>query len=148
MGKIGVVFVAILAIFLLLGAFRESIADGIKGWRTESQVQTAAVTTAAGETSANVTLTSYLFQDNTAEVTAITSNVTVDSPVASSYVAATKILLVGGLTSGANHSLAISYRAESESVVMQVIGPFLGLLIFGGLLVSIAMGMFKKGRRG
>jgi len=143
---IGKVFVVILAVFLLLGAFRTSIADGIKGWRTETQVQAASVTTAAAVTSANVTLTADLFQDDTAEVTGITSNVTMDAPVASTYVSATKVLLVGGLTAGADHTLTITYIAESENDVMRAVGPFLGIMVFGGLLVAIFYGAFHKKR--
>lgn len=148
MGNIGKVFIAILAIFLLLGAFRTSIADGIKGWRTETQIQTASLTTGAGETSGNVTLTGDLFQDDTAEVTTISSNETLDSAVASSYDTTTNKLLVAGLASDKTRSLTITYSAESENDVMRVIGPFLGFLIFGGFLAAIIIGIFKKGKRG
>jgi hypothetical protein len=145
---IGKVFLLILALFLLLGAFSSSISDGIKGWRTEEQVQGAAVSTAVGITSANVTLTADLFQDDTAEVTDITSNVTMDAPVASTYIASTKVLLIGGLTSNAAHSLSITYLADPDNTVMMVLGPFLGFLIIGGLIVALFYGTFKKSRRG
>src|SRR4030042_674822 len=109
MGKI---FIAILAIFLLLGAFRSPIIDGIKGMRIEEQSQGFAVVTGVGASTANVTLSSDLYQDDTAEVTSITSNETGDAPVASTYTAATKVLLVSGLESSKNHSLTIDYNAD------------------------------------
>jgi len=144
----GKIFIAILAIFLLLGAMRTPIIDGIKGWRVEEQTQGAVVTTGVGVTTGNVTLTAELFQDDTAEVTAISSNVSGDSPVASSYETATRVLTIAGLTSSAVHSLSIEYYAESENAVMQVAGPFLGIMIFGGFIVAILYGVFKKGRGG
>jgi hypothetical protein len=146
MKTVGAVFFCILALFLLLGAFREPIADGIKGWRTEEQAQGATVTTGAGATTANVTLTADLFQDDTAEVTDISSNISGESPAASTYTAATNVLLVSGLNSSATHALVITYNADPESAVMAAVGPFLGILIFGGLIVAILYGAFK-GRR-
>lgn len=147
----GKVFVAILAVFLLLGAFRGSIADGIEGWRTDAQTQSFAVTTTAvapADTTANVTITRDLFQDDVGKVTSITSNNTFDAPAASTYTAATNVILVSGLVANATHTLTVNYKADSENDVMEVLGPFLGFLIIGGLLVGIGYGVFKKRRGG
>ena len=146
----GRVFVAILAVFLLLGAFRGSIADGIKGWRCDVKTLAFNVTTGAvapGDTTANVTLTQALFQDDIAEAV-VTSNDTLDAPSPSAYTTATKVLLVSGLIASKTHQLTVVWNAESENDVMQVIGPFLGFLIFGGLIVAIYMGVYKKKRGG
>lgn len=142
----GKVFIAILAVFLLLGAFASSINGGIKTWRTDDTTQNFAVTTAAGVTSANVTLARDLFQDDVSEVIAVTSNDTGETPAATSYTAATNYLLVSALTAGATRTLAVNYYAETDSTVMQAVGPFLGFLIFGGLLAAIAFGTFHKGK--
>ncbi len=147
MGKISLIFVAILGIFLLLGPFRQPIADGIKGWRTETQVQTVAVVTAGGVTSANVTLSADLFQDDVAEVSSISSNDTGDAPAASTYTAATKVLLVSGLVAASNHTLTLTYYADTDDTVMAVVGPFLGILIFGGLTIGFLVRTWHN-RRG
>ena len=64
----GRVFIGILAVFLLLGAFATPINDGIKTWRTNDTSEDFAVTTAAGVTNANVTLAYNLYQEALAEV--------------------------------------------------------------------------------
>jgi len=137
MGKIGTIFIGILSIFLLLGAFRTPISDGIKGWRTTDSTQAFAVTTAAGVTSANVTLSYDLYQAATAEVIGITSNVTADVPVATTYTEVTKVLLVSGLEESKTHTLSVEYYAETDDEVMRVLGPFLNFLIFGGVTFGI-----------
>lgn len=143
----GKVFVAILGVFLLLGVFATSINTGIKGWRTVDTTESAVVTTAAGITTANVTLTGDLFQNNITEVISITSNVTGEEPVATSYASSTNRLLVSALDANTSHRLTLNYYAESENTVLRVIGPFLALLIFGGLLAALVMGVLKKGHR-
>jgi len=139
----GKVFLMILAVFLLLGAFASPINDGIKGWRTEDTTESFVAATGAGVTTANVTLGSELFQDGVSEVIAITSNIT-ETPVATSYVSASQVLLVSALDAGTSRTLSVNYYADSDSSIMQVAGPFFGIFIFGGLLVAIFLGMNKK----
>jgi len=141
----GKVFVAILAVFLLLGAFATPINDGIKGWRTVDTTENYAVTTAAGVTTANVTLTSELYRDNITEVISVSSNESGETPVATSYAEATDYVLISALDASQTRTLTVNYYADSDSPVMIAAGPFLGILIFGGLLFGIFMGA-RKGR--
>jgi len=133
----GRVLFIVFAIFLLLGAFSDPILDGIKGWRTEDTTESYSVVTGAGQTTANVTLTSDLFQDDVSEVIAITSNITGESPIASTYTTATNVLLVAALNPSATHTLGVNYYADSDNTVMLAVGPFFGILIIGGLIVAI-----------
>ena len=143
----GRVFVGILAIFLLLGAFATPINDGIKGWRTNDTSQDFDVNTGAGVTGANVTLSYNLYQEALAEVQSITSNDTDDTPIASTYTDATKVLEITGLDDSEGHALTVNYYAETDSLVMRVLGPFLSFLIFGFLLMGIVWGIVTgKGR--
>ncbi len=145
---LGKVFVGILALFLLLGAFASPINDGIKTWRTQNITESFAVTTGGGETTENVTLASDLFQATTSEVESITSTLGGETPVASSYTEATNVLLVAGLTESQSRTLTINYYAEPEETIMRAIGPFLAFLIFGGIIGAIMYGIFhKSGRR-
>ena len=142
----GRVLFIILAIFLLLGAFASPILDGIHGWRTEEITnESHPVITGAGVTTANLTLAEALFQDKISEVNSVTSNVTAENPVLwSSYDSATG-LLVYGLIPGITRSLIVNYYAETDSTVLQAVGPFLGVLIIGACVVIVFMGS-KKGR--
>lgn len=147
---LGKIFVGVIVIFLLLGVFATSILDGIKTWRTDgTTTQTALVTTAGGATSTNVTLTKDLYQASVAEVSSITSNDGDDTPVADTYTEATQVLLVTGLAESTTRTLTIVYYGETDSSVMQAIGPFLGILIIGGILFAVVYSVFhKSGRRG
>ena len=145
---IGRVFVGILAIFLLLGAFATPINDGIKTWRTNDTSEDFEVSTAVGVTAANVTFSYNLYLEALAEVQSISSNDTGDIPVAAVYTDATKLLNITGLNDDAVHSLTVAYYAETDSLVMRVLGPFLSFLIFGFLLMGIVWGITKgTGRR-
>lgn len=141
----GRVFFVVLAIFLLLGAFSSPILDGIKGWRTEDTTEAFSVTTAAGVTTANVTLANDLYQDDVSEVISISSNISGESPIASTYSDTSGKLLVSALNPSATHTLTVNYYADTDSDVIYVVGPFLPLLIIGGLLVMILL-TARKGR--
>lgn len=143
---IGKVFVGILAIFLLLGAFSGPIIDGIKGWRTNDATQSFAAPTAANVTTANVTLTYDLYQAAVPEVSSITSTEGADAPSATSYTEVTKVLLVSGLDDDNTRTLTVNYYAETDDNVMRVLGPFLGVLIIGGCVALILWAMLIRGR--
>lgn len=141
---IGKVIVGILAIFLLLGAFSSPIIDGIKGWRTNDTTQGFTINTAAGVTTANVTLAYDLYQAAVPEVYSVASNLGTDTPSAKSYAEATKSLLIEGLTANSARQLSIKYYAETDDKVMRVLGPFLAVLIIGGCVAFILWGMLRK----
>jgi len=139
---LGKIFIGMLCVFLLLGAFAVPISNGIKGWRTDDITENKLVTTGSGVTSANVVLSRDLYQANTGEVTSITSTIE-ETPVASSYTEATKTLLVTELEQSQSRTLTIEYNSETEDTTMRVLGPFLSLLIFGGILAAIVYGVVR-----
>lgn len=141
-------FLVILAVFLLLGAGATAIIQGVHTWRTDDTTEQFAVSTAAGVTTANVTLGGTLFQNATSEVVSITSNVTGESPIASAYTSATQVLLVAALTPNTTHTLTINYYADTSDSVVYAIGPYLALLIIGGCIVIIFIGNKGSKRRG
>lgn len=140
---IGKVFVAIISIFLLLGAFSTPILDGIKSWRTDGVTTQQAFIVTAGDSSANVTLSRDLYQASVAQVVSIVSTKT-EAPVAADYVEATRSLVIAGLLPNESRTLTIRYYGETDSPVMRVIGPFLGVLIIGGLVGVIIWGVFVR----
>jgi 1-aminocyclopropane-1-carboxylate deaminase/D-cysteine desulfhydrase-like pyridoxal-dependent ACC family enzyme len=140
------VFIGILAIFLLLGAFSGAILDGIKGWRTEDTTQSYVVATGAGVTTANVTLSLELYNDEVTEVISVTSNET-ETPIASSYDDATQKLLIAALNANDSRTLTVNYYGLPDDDVMNAIGPFLAFIVIGGLVFAIVYGVWK-GRKG
>lgn len=140
------VFIGILAIFLLLGAFSGAILDGIKGWRTEDTTQSYIVATGAGVTTANVTLSLELYNDEVTEVISVTSNET-ETPIASSYDDATQKLLIAALNANDSRTLTVNYYGLPDDDVMNAIGPFLAFIVIGGLVFAIVYGVWK-GRKG
>jgi hypothetical protein len=92
-------------IILLLGA----VLSGITSFRSAEYEEPHNVTTAGGVTSANITLTQDLFNDDTAFAT-ISSNDTDDAAVPSSYTAGTNTLLISGLAASTTRQLTVTYR--------------------------------------
>ena len=146
MKSIGNIFIGLIVLFLLLGPFRQPILDGIEGWRTNDTTESFVVTTAGGITTANVTLAYDLYQAATSEVSEFTSNAT-ETPVASSYDEDTQKLLVAALNESTTRTLTVTYLAETDDTVMQVLGPFLGFFIFGGTAFAVIWGMWHQGGR-
>lgn len=148
---LGKVAGAVFLIFLLLGAFRDPILDGIKDWRTDggTTTQSELATTAAGITSANVTLDKDLYQALTSQVTEISSTDGTDTPVATAYDEDTLQLTIGGLDDDATRTLTIIYYGETDNDAMRIIGPWLAFFLIGSLTVLIIWSVFegKKRRR-
>lgn len=140
----GKVLIGILALFLLFGAFASPILDGIKGWRTEDTTQNFIVTTAGGVTTANVTLTKNLYNDDVSEVIALTSTDGTEAPVATSYDDTTQNILVSALNAGVTRTLTVEYYGLPDNDVMDAIGPFLGFLVIGGLSLAAVWGIWKN----
>ena len=143
---IGKVILGIIAIFLLIAVFATSIISGIHGWRTEDTTQQFVVTTAAAETTADITLSHDLFQASTDEVYSVTTSQN-ETVAATSYVEATKVLTISNLTDDLTRVVTVSYYGETEDDTMRIVGPFLGIVIFGGLTFAIVAGVFKSGKR-
>lgn len=141
----GKVLIGIIAIFMLLGAFASPISAGIKTWRTNDTTESFGVTSDAGG-AANMTLSHDLYQASKDEVQSVSSNVAAGA-YASSYVEATKMLVAGGLTALTTQTLTLRYYAETDDTIMRIIGPFLAVLIIGGLVVAVIWEMLSKKRR-
>lgn len=132
--------------FILLCAFAGSISLGIKNWRTDDVSQSAAVNTGAGVTSANVTLTRDLFNDEVTEVQSISSTLS-ETPAANNYTSDTNVLNITGLLESQSRTLTIVYYSEIDDTLMGVIGPFLSFLIIGGCAGAILFYIWKGRHR-
>ncbi len=103
----------ILALFgaTLLILMMAGMLGGIISFRSTSQTSTYDTTTVAGQTSANCTLPLGVLDDNVAHVTSVTSNLTADAPLASSY--ASHVLNITGLIASNTRRLTVIYRYPS-----------------------------------
>ena len=81
----------------------------IDQFRLDDQVDPFVETTGGAETTADVTLSQDLYGDETRNAS-VSSNVTGDAPVASSYVSATNVLTITGLQVSTSHYLTITYK--------------------------------------
>ena len=145
MGKI---IVAVITLFLLVAVFQGQFTAGIKGWRTSETTEADIAVTGGGVTSQNITLSYDLYQAALAEVVSLVStNLTHDTPVASAYFEDTDELTISGLVASQTRTITTVYNAETDDEVMQVLGPFLGILIFGGCVAAIFIGLFSKKRQ-
>ncbi len=142
MGKI---VVAIICIVLLLG-FAGGITTGIHNWRTDEVTQLAAVTTGGGVTTGNVVLSRDLYNSAVSEVKSITSTYS-EYPATGTYTEGTKTLQITGLAESQTRTLTIKYYSEKDDEILQTLGPFLAVLIFGGIIGAIVWYVWK-GKRG
>lgn len=142
----GRVIVAIFAVILLLG-FAGPISNGIHDWRIDEVTQTFSVATEAGGTSGSVVLSRDLFKDLVSEVESVTSNYEGDTPAPGTYTAATDTLTVTGLTESQSRTLTVVYNSEKDDEIMQILGPFLTILIFGCIIGAIFYYVWKGKKR-
>lgn len=130
-----IVFGAFLMI-ICLPAFFQATHDA----RVESATETfAGVTTGAGVYSANVTLAQEAYDDTVNAVDSISSNVTADTPAASTYNSTSRVLLVTGLAPSVTHTLTVNYDVTTTllpigmSVFLTVVNWFYIFAILGML---------------
>ena len=137
---VGIMTIILMIITL---AFMTDVFTSVHEARTADTTVAANVTTGAGDVDADVTLIRDLYNNELGYVTSITSNVTGDTPVASSYVAATRTLTIRGLTANAGHDLTVVHEYDQTSEFTgtgQTLGIYptlilLGLLALGGRLI-------------
>ena len=136
----GLVAVIILAISL------PAITEGVKSFRTDIIEQTFTVATAVGVTTANISLTHSLWNEDITEITRLTSDDSTDTPVADSYVAANKRVALSGLTANTTRAIEIDYSsaglddyAGADQASTNIPGITVGMFILIPLAVVAAV---------
>ncbi len=92
--------------------FLPAILDSVNSFRSTDYDVEYDATTSANVTSADIVLSQELFDENTAFVT-VTSNLTLDAPVPSSYDEATQTLTIDGLEANESRRLSLTYKIPS-----------------------------------
>ena len=136
-GKLGL-FVEI-AVIVLLAPFAF---DGLSTARQIDYVQTAPTVVTAAATTADVTLTKALFEDDVVSVTEITSSNVADTPAATVYTSGSKVLTVGGLNDNDTRTLYIDYGYARFEGATDTLFGYLPLFIMLGLALHVLMQLF------
>jgi hypothetical protein len=143
---IGKILLAIICLIVLFGGAHLLIMDGITGLRTEAVTQAEVVTTDPAVTTADVTLDHELWRDDITFVTSITSSLS-ESPAATAYDSDTLALTISALAEDSTRTLTIRYTIEREDTIMQALGPFLVVGIFGLIFAAIGYGIWHDRKR-
>lgn len=93
--------------------------DSVHDARTDEYSQSfAGEETGSGVYSGNVTLSEDLFNDHVGNVEEITSNVSSDSPTATSYNSANNLLVYGGVVGSENRTMWYEYISHNSLLVL------------------------------
>lgn len=142
------VLVAVLIVAGGLGAFMDSIYD----FRTDELSQDFSVSTAVGVTSANVQLSTNLWDGNIAYAS-VSSNETAEAPVANSYNSTTRQLAINGLTANMTRTISVTYdvagledyEGVDEGVTHFPVVLVVGLIIFSlGTIIAVLYLVVKR----
>ena len=142
--KSATMIIGAIIIILLLAA----TLTAINSFRMADYEEPHNVTT-TGNTTADIVLSQSLFNSETYNV-AVSSNLTDDAPVPSSYVSATKTLTVSGLKTNDSRRLTITYKIDSlddyyaVGIAARVWPILLGLGVIG-LIVGAVYNAMKHG---
>lgn len=141
--KTAALLIAAVIVILLMPATLISI----DAFRLTDQEDEYNVTTAAGVTAYNATLSQELFGDNTA-LASVSSNLTTDAPIASSY--DNQVLNVTGLTADASRRLTITYSRDNlgDYWGMGTVARVWPLMLGFGVLGIVVAGVYNATRRG
>jgi len=143
--KSALLLISALMVILLLPAGLTAIND----FRMTDHTELHVVTTVAPDTTGDVTLTQDLF--NTSVVNAeVSSNNTLDAPLAQSYASATNVLTVAGLQTDAIRTLTIVYKIDALSdyfgaQIGTKVWPLFLILGVIGLIVAAVYNATKRG---
>lgn len=112
----GGLITAVLAVFgvIVMVVVFPSFMSGVEDTQTNTQTDTFNVTTAAGVTNSTVTLSQPLWNSDTQNVDTLSSDGGGgDNPVASSYTAPSRGLLVTGLDASKTRNLTATYKTDA-----------------------------------
>lgn len=107
------------------------------------------ITTGAGETTANVSLSQELFNDDTALVS-LSSNNTSDAPIPYLYTSATRYLLITGLVEDDTRQVTVTYKIDNltDYVGAGVAAKVWPVFLILGIIGIVAAGVYSATRRG
>jgi len=132
-------------IILLLGAVVTSLFD----FRTDEQTDEFNVTTGGGVTTADLVLSQDLYNDATVNAN-VSSNLTADAPIASTYTPGTNTLHVIGLQASDSRRLTIDYAIDglTDYLGVGIAASTLPLFLVLGIIGIVAGAVYVATRGG
>lgn len=129
-------------IFVAASLFLLPVSRGIYDFKTDVREDTVTITTAAGVTSANFTLIKSVYDDDTSTIS-VTSNLSTDFPVFSSYNTTTRLLAFTGLTANASRLITAEYDIDalSDSPAIETFANLIPFLWIAFIVVLIGAGI-------
>lgn len=130
------IFYGFLIIVTAAILFMLPLTDMVYDFRTNVETDTFTVTTGAGVTTDNQTLTTAIYDNDTDTIT-ITSSISDDSPLYSSYNTTTRLLGYSGLAASTTRTITVTYDVESLGA-STALTTFIDRISWIWLLVIIA----------
>lgn len=145
MNKIAIAVIVLFAV-VIIAILMPSFMSGISDFRTDITSDVFSVSTAAGVTAANVTLSNTLWDNDTSSIS-ITSNYTSDAPAVDAYLSGSKQLTVDGLIASNTHTLTVTYEtgalgdyeAAETAVTFTPIMVLAAIIILPIILLVVAL---------
>jgi hypothetical protein len=118
-------------------------------FQTEQRTDSFAITTGVGETTANVTLVKFIYDDDTSTIEYNSS--IAESPSTSTYNGTTKTLLIAGLTDNTSRSMTVAYDVDAiaaegaaiSSLLTRIPGIYLILIVSFPVVALLAIFLGK-----
>ena len=101
-------FTSLLIMFSTAILWMLPVTTGIYSFRTDVKDDVFTIATGVGVTSANVTLTKELYDDDTSTIDLLSAS-SADVPILSAYNSGTHSVLIGGLSDNLTRSVTVSY---------------------------------------
>lgn len=147
MGKVFAVVILLFA--LIMGVmFIPDMIDASHDAATDSQTDTANVTTGVGESEADMTLTLELFSDNIGYIDSATSGNVADNPIVESYDGDTGNITISGLNADDWRIMTVTYDADATEdytgmAAYSKMMPTLMVLLLIGIVAASFYQLFK-----
>ena len=143
MGKVMVIIGAVITVVVGL-VLAPTVLNSVHDAQSDPKTETFSVTTGASQTTADVTLSTPHFHNDTTHIT-VSSDNTNDSPTVDAYDPNTKTVTVGGLAASASRTLTVNYEIDAMANYSGA-GDILGLvpLLFIVGLLALAGGMMLR----
>ncbi len=124
------------------------LTSAIYSFRTDLKTDLITANTASGNTTANVTLNKPIYSSDTSTLT-LYSDLSSDIPLYGAYNAATKTLLITGLTDNTTRTLTVSYDTDAltgagafNTVLDRT--PYIWMVIVAALPVIALVVLFRR----
>ena len=138
------IIIAVMIAIMMMPMLLSSLDDV----QTDTATETEYSTTGVGETTEDVAFADPLYEDDTANVSSITSDNGSDTPAANSYASTTDTLTVSGLAASGTRNLTIIYTSDalSEYTGLSDMVKMTGFIIFAALIIAAFAGIYHSAK--